>query len=209
MGLRRIITLGVLVLGVVIVALGFRLVWVEYNGPYRLAGSSVARWWRCQNVERPMLEEGTPWTLTYSWSGLMGPGEVSLVLESGGRATLTSSRHDQPSPLVAGYTVAHEEISRVALKVDRTGLLCETTHYRDGYIVWDLGRFSITITTGNFSRTVYVDECNTLDDPAALFEIRAALIALKPPLNDSIGWASEGTASVPAQICAPWNQGTQ
>jgi hypothetical protein len=210
MSLRAIAKFGALLLGVLAIALTLRVAWTHFNVTQEIASSSAARWWRCQGVERPTLaEKGVPWTLTYSWSGLMGPGDVSLVLDSGGRATLTSSRHEQPSPLVAEYNVPEEEISRIALAVDRTGLLCETTHYRDGYIVWDLGRFSITITSGNYSRTVFVDECNTLDDPAALFEIRAALIALKPSLHESIGWASEGTASVPAQICAPWNQRAQ
>jgi len=210
MSLRAIAKFGALLLGVLAIALALRVAWTHVNVTQELASSSVARWWRCQGVERPTLaEKGVPWALTYSWSGGMGPGDVSLALDSGGRATLTSSQHGQPSPLVAGYNVPEEEISRIALAVDHAGLLCETVHHRDGYIVSDLGRFSVNITSGNYSRTVFIDECNTIADPTALSEVRAALIALKPSIHDSIAWGPYGPAAVPAEICAPWNQRAQ
>jgi hypothetical protein len=200
MRLRTIAKFGVLLLGILTIAATLSVGWSYFNVTQRLAGSSIARWWRCQTVEYPNLAASSiPWALTYSWSGGLGPGDVTLVLNSDGSVTLTASKHGQPAPLVVDYNVPKQEITRVARAVDDAGLLCLAVYPREGYVVWDLGRFSVSVTSGKFSRTVFVDECHTVADPAALFEVPKTLYGLAPTLDESISWGPYGTATVPAE----------
>jgi hypothetical protein len=179
-------------------ALALRLYSVESNLSQNLASSSVVRWWRCRGVEHPLLTSGRGrWTLTYSWSEGFGPGDVTLELTSEGHAKLISSERGQPSPQTTDYEIPQEEITRIATVVDSSGLLCQMVHLREGYFVFDLGKFSVDVGSDNYSRSVFVDGCHTIPDPTALFDIRAALIGLQPSLPDSISWGPEGTASVP------------
>jgi hypothetical protein len=128
------------------------------------------------------------------------------VLSSDGRAKLTVIQHDQSSPQIVDYEIPKEEISRIARVVDRTGLLCQTDHVRDGYFVYDLGRFSFDLVSGKYSKSVYVDGCDTVADLAALFETREALLALQLSLRNSLAWGPYGTASVPAPQGCPERQ---
>ena len=205
MSLRAIAKFGALLLGVFAIALALRVAWTHFNVPQQLASSSVARWWRCQNVEHPKLALGRErWTLTYSWSGGFGPGGVTFVLNSDGSAILRSFRYDEllRRPSISEYNVSDEQIARIARVIDQNGLLCQAVYPRDGYIVWDLGRFSVNVSTGDFSRAVFVDECHTIADPRALGELQRALISMSPSLPESIAWGPYGTATVPAGICA-------
>jgi len=150
-------------------------------------------------VKNPKLAaRRVAWTLTYSWSGGMGPGTVTFVLNSGGRATLTSKRHLEPNPTISDYDVGDDEIVRIARVVDQTRLLSQAVHPREGYVVRDLGRFSVTVSSGDFSKTVFIDERHTIADPKALSKLRQALISMKPRLPNSIAWGPYGTATVSA-----------
>jgi len=123
---------------------------------------------------------------------------VTFVLNSDGRATLTSNRHLEPNPSVSDYNVGDDEIARIARVVDQTGLLSQAVQPREGHVVRDLGRFSVTVSSGDFSRTVFVDERHTITDPKALFKLRQTLISMKPRLPNSIAWGPYGTATLPA-----------
>jgi hypothetical protein len=150
-------------------------------------------------VDHPKLAaQGLAWTLTYSWSGGMGPGTVTFVLNSDGRAILTSKRHFEPHPSVSDYDVGDDEIVRIARVVDQTKLLSQDVHPREGHVVRDLERFSVTVSSGDFSRTVFIDERHTIADPKALSKVRQALISMKPRLPESIAWGPYGTATVSA-----------
>jgi len=150
------------------------------------------------DVQHPKLAaREVPWTLTYSWYGGMGPGKVTFVLNSDGSATLTSKRHLEPSPSVSNYKIGEEQVARIARVVDQTRLLSQDVHPREGYAVRDLGRFSVTVSSGGFSKTVFIDEEHTIADPEALSKVRQALISMKPRLHASIAWGPYGTATVP------------
>ena len=149
-------------------------------------------------VEHPKLAaRRAPWTLTYSWYGGMGPGKVTFVLNSDGRATLTSRRHLEPNPSVSDYDVGDHEIVRIARIVDKMKLLSQTVQPREGYVVRDLGRFSVTVSCGDFSKEVFIDEYHTIADPKALSNLRQALISMTPKLPESIAWGPYGTVTVP------------
>jgi hypothetical protein len=126
----------------------------------------------------------------------MGPGKVTFVLNSDGRATLTSKRHLEPNPSVSDYDVGDDEIVRIARVVDKTKLLSQAVQPREGYVVRDLGRFSVTVSCGDFSKEVFIDEHHTIADPKALSKLRQALISMTPRLPQSIAWGPYGTATV-------------
>ena len=149
-------------------------------------------------VNYPKLAtEGLAWTLTYSWYGGMGPGSVTFVMNSDGRATLTSRQHHEPHPSVSEHNLGDDQIVRIARVVDQTKLLSQNTHPREGHVVYDLGRFSVTVSSGDFSKTVFIDGRHTIADPKALSKVRQALISMKPRLPESIAWAPYGTATLP------------
>lgn len=159
------------------------------------------------DVQHPKLAaRAVPWTLTYSWYGGMGPGKVTFVLNSDGRATLTSKRHLAPGSSVSNYQIGEEQIARIARVVDQTGLLSQAVHPREGHVVRDLGRFSVTVSSGDFSKTVFIDEDHTIADPKALFKLRQALISMKPRLPESIDWGPNGTVTLPRESARVGNQ---
>jgi hypothetical protein len=177
--------------------------WMNYDGRLKqtLSSSYPARLWRCRDVVRPRLSESrVPWKLKYSWSGGMGPGEMSVTIESDGIATtsaysrLEHSARGRVSPLTSKQTAT------IAKVVDDTGLLCLDSQIRDGYTVFDLGRFSIDISQGSYSKTVYVDECHTVVDGRAFEAVVESVKALKPRVGDEVEWGPSGTASV-ARSC--------
>ena len=151
------------------------------------------------SVNYPKLAtDGLVWTLTYSWYGGMGPGSVTFVMNSDGRATLTSRQHHEPRPSVSEYNFSTDQILRIANVVDQTKLLSQNTHPREGHVVYDLGRFTVTVSAGAFSKTVFIDDRNTTADPKALSKVRQALISMNPRLPESIAWGPYGTATLPA-----------
>jgi len=99
---------------------------------------------------------------------------------------------------VSDYDIEPEQIARIGRVVDRTDLLCQTVQPREGYVIRDLGRFSISVTSGDFSKTVFIDGENTIPDPRALSKVREALISMTPKLPESIAWGPYGTVTVPA-----------
>jgi hypothetical protein len=198
MRLLTVVKIGAIVGGVWVAALFLRTYWPELDLLQQLSSSSTARWWRCRSVPYPRLAaDDAAWTLTYSWKGGMGPGDVTLMLSSDGRAKLTSIRHDQSLPSIMDYKIQKGEISRIAKVVDSSGVFCQSDYARDGYIVFDLGRYSLDVTSENFSKNIIIDGCQTIPDPSAFAEVADALITLKPSLGDSIRWGPYGTASVP------------
>jgi hypothetical protein len=193
---RTIIVLSGIFIGVVAIFVAIRVNWISFNVTQQVMSSSVVRMLRCQGIEHPDLTQGgSPWTLDYSWSGGYGPGNVTFQLNSGGQATLTFAESGQSSPQIIEYEMAEKDVSQVATAVHETGLLCQTPHLRNGYVVIDLGRFAVSVTHDHYTKTVFVDECHTLVDPAALFEVIGALSKLSPPLHESIAWGPAGTST--------------
>jgi len=191
-------------LSAVVVAAIAYAAWGSYG--YRVAAtvasSKPVRWWRCQGVDRPLLADGKQrWSLTYSWSGGMGPGNVSVVIDSDGMATLRAHP-------IGGEDVERQgmldapSIARISEAVDKTGLLCQAPRVRDGYVVHDLGRFSVEVKQDTYSKTVYIDECHTLPDTPAMHAVLTEIAGLKSALGEAVDWGPEGTATTPGS-CGP------
>jgi len=204
MASRRLLVLGVVILGV-----GLLSGWLYLKSPDTsieqvATRSNVARWWRCRDDARPLLASNRQsWTLTYSWTGGYGPGDVEFVLNSDGSARLESRATDdadQP-PKVAELRLDPARIAQLMRNVDASGLLCQTTQPRRGYRVVDLGNFEVKVKAGSYTKSLVIDECHTLVDPAAFFEVRKALIQLAPAVADKIGWRPYGTESGPDSSC--------
>ena len=56
-------------------------------------------------------------------------------------------------------------LATIARQVDESGLWCLTTETRTGNRVCDLGKYSLTVTRGTYSKTVFIDEFHTVQDP--------------------------------------------
>ena len=161
-----------------------------------VAASEPVRWWRCRSSTRPMLVAAKdPWSITYTWRHGMGPGDVFLVIRSDGSATLEAMAHSSPK-VTRTARLSSESISRLALTVDETGLLCQTPQPREGYRIWDIGRYSIAVVGSTAAKTVFVDECNYLPDPRAFYAVLDELSKLKGLIGDEVDWGPEGAASV-------------
>lgn len=129
-----------------------RALWVEYawrvdyevRESVRKAKSSsvVARWWRCRNVDRPMLLDlQQPWELEYLYSGGFGPIAGSMHLASTGAASVRTKKPSENDWFTRSVSVSKEQVREIARVIDESGLLCQGTELRNGYRILDLGRF--------------------------------------------------------------------
>ena len=161
--------------------------------------ASIGRIVRCSTLETPLLRSSTvPWTLSYSWSGGRGPGTFDLKLASDGTAEFTHQAHAESAATALNTVVPPNAVVAIAGGMDDSGVFCLTTKLRERYRVWDLGRFSLTLTQGSYSKTVYVDECHTVSDGPAFDRAVASVTALKSLLGPELGWGPFGTASTSA-----------
>lgn len=144
---------------------------------------------------------GSTWKMHYSWSGGMGPGDVSMDLSSDGHATVRSKKHDQEDWTVRSVELAPAGIAALGLIVDETGLLCQNTEQRDGYRVFDLGQYTMRIESADFARELIVDECRTIPDARALNAVFHELEKHRDRMPEVIDWGPFATASVPGS-CA-------
>jgi hypothetical protein len=169
--------------------------WMSYDLP----ASTPARWWRCEGMERSkLLETREPWKLTYSWRGGFGPGDVEVEIESSGEASLRTTTNGQLEIAHARNAALSPELVRdLASVVDSSGLMCQLPERRVGYMVHDLGRFSIKIASGSSEKEIFLDGCYTLPDVKAFDEVAATLRKFRPILGDELSWGPIATASSP------------
>jgi hypothetical protein len=160
--------------------------------------STATRALRCQGVRRPLLVGSKdPWSLEYSWIGGMGPGSVDLVLRSDGQAIFQHQALKESEPTVSTIVIPALSVATIARHIDDSALLCLDTIPRDGYRVFDMGRYTLTLKQGAFDKTVVMDECHTVADPRAMGQVVAQLLLLQRQLGPQIAWGPYATASVP------------
>jgi len=166
--------------------------------------ANASRALRCRGVSRPILVMSRePWEITYSWAGGMGPGSVEVKIQSDGRALVSHQANESAAATLSTVTVPEDEIAAIARDVDESGLLCLTTEPRNGYRVFDLGKYSLSIAQGSYSKSVYVDECHSVASPADLFRTIRSIRALKPILGPEVEWGPYATSSVPQPCTDP------
>jgi hypothetical protein len=193
--MKRRAKLSILATALVVVLVAGRIAWSAYGHELRstAASSDAARWWRCRSENRPLLRDASePWSLTYSYTGRMGPGEVWLTVRSDGSSVLRAKTSTQE--IVRTHELSLAQRTALADAIDNSALLCLHSFPRDGYIVHDLGRFSLRLTSGTYSHEVIVDECHTISDGAAMGEVTKQLRKLKSALGEEIEWGPYGTA---------------
>jgi len=155
-----------------------------------------ARAQRCANVTRPLLTGSTePWELTYSWAGGMGPGRFEARISSHGTVVFSHQEISAKHATVNKLSIPLKSIESISRAVDKSGLLCLTVVPREGYLVFDLGKFSLTVTQGSYVKNVYVDECNTVDYGQDLQTVINEIQALKPVLGPAIEWGPFATST--------------
>jgi hypothetical protein len=93
------------------------------------------------------------------------------------------------------------EVETIATAIDDVGLLCLTPTVRDGYKVFDLGRYSVTVLAAGYSKTVYVDECMTVSDTYAFSEIVNRITSLRPQLGERLSWGPHATSAMAGSGC--------
>lgn len=186
---------------IICVSLGLAIVWKSWGRDQLYAAkisflhSSVARSLRCRGVSRPFLARGdTEWTLNYSWVGGFGVGDVWFSVDRNGKAVLRTypSGGKETSDT---FSLSPEQAMRIATAVDDSSLLCLNARPRDGYVVEDLGRYQIQVTTSNYSKAVYVDRCVNTEDDRALQQVLDQIASLHKVLGPSITWGPEGLFS--------------
>jgi hypothetical protein len=128
----------------------------------------------------------------------MGPGSVLLEVGSNGRAQMRSRENGQSDDVVSNHILPVTEVAALARTIDESGLLCQTTQVRDGYKVFDLGRFEIRVSQGGYSKSIYIDECHTVPDTWAFDGVIGRLTSFKDRVGSQITWGPYGTASVSA-----------
>lgn len=167
-----------------------------------VAASSPIRWWRCYGSERPLLAQGAPrWEVEYQWQGGFGPGDVTVRIRNDGSASLQGE--PLGSPHVARFAaLSRAAVDRLARRIDETGLLCQSPKPRSGYRIADIGRFSLTVRSGSYEKTVFIDECNDLPDPTAFEDALEAVQDLKKVLGKEVAWGPFGAAYVQG-TCSP------
>jgi hypothetical protein len=193
--MKRGAKLSILGAALVVALVAGRITWSAYGHELRstAASSDVARWWRCRSESRPLLRNASePWSLTYSYTGRMGPGEVWLTVRSDGSSVLRAKTSTQD--IVRTHELSLADRTALADAIDDSALLCLHSFPRDGYIVHDLGRFSLRVTSGTYAHEVVVDECHTISDGAAMGEVTKQLRTLKSALGEEIEWGPYGTA---------------
>lgn len=130
----------------------------------------------------------------------MGPGSVDLSLSSDGKAVLTSTQN-QGKPAVRNLKIPADSMAKIAEVLGKSQPACVHTILRKGYIVFDLGRYSLKFTSGATSASAYIDECHVVDDVERFKAIVDAIYGLKPLLGDDITWGSFATTSAPGNGC--------
>jgi hypothetical protein len=169
-----------------------------------VAHSSMARSLRCRGVARPLLTNRTDWALAYSWTGGLGVGDVWLSLNPDGTATLRAKKNGAEDTSTS-YRLAPEQVKRIAGAVDESGLLCLDPLPRKGYVVEDLGRFSVQVSAPQYSKLVYIDRCTTVNDARAMAQVISEIAGLKSVIGDAIAWGPMGTYTGPGSCDATSN----
>lgn len=188
-----------------------RLLWVEYawRVDYEVresvqkakSSSVVARWWRCRNVDRPiLLDLQHPWELEYSYSGGFGPIAGSMHLASAGAAEVRTKRSNENDWTTRSMSLSKKQVREIARVIDESGLLCQGTEPRAGYRVLDLGRFILKVKTAGVVRELVMDECHTVPDGAAINELLRSLRERDAALGEAFDWGPYATMSVPG-VC--------
>jgi hypothetical protein len=197
--MRRTVKFAVATVAVAIVALGMRVYWTEAGRyQYTLAKESIShsapvRVFRCRGTARPRLVSGPQnWSLSYSWVGGMGEGDVWLNLDANGTAVLRAVGHSAEETN-STFRLSAEQVSRIAAAIDTSGLLCLDPLPRNGYVVHDLGRFTVRVTAPSYAKTVYIDDCTTIRDTRALGQVIHEIASLEPLLGKPIAWGPFGT----------------
>ena len=146
------------------------------------------------------MSPGQPWVLDYSWGGGMGPGSVELSLSSDGRAVITATPQGG-KPTVKRVTIPADSLAKIAEVIDQSPLACIHTLPRKGYVVFDLGRYSLKFISGASTASAYVDECHTVDDGKAFAATINAIQQLAPLVGEDIHWGPFATTSAPGKGC--------
>jgi hypothetical protein len=208
--MRRAARFGLVTVAITAAALGLFVYWILWGrSQYAAARVTVAHSWiarslRCHDVARPLLADSTDWTLAYSWVGGLGVGDVWLTLNADGTANLRAKQHgaEQTSGV---YKLNAEQVKRIATAIDDSGLLCLDPLARRGYIVEDLGRFSVRVSAPKYSRAVYIDRCTTISDTQAMGQVVTEIAGLRHVLGDAIAWGPMGTYAGPGSCDATSN----
>jgi len=132
-------------------------------------------------------------------------GDVWLSLNADGSAVLRAKKHDAEEETSTTYRLSAEQVKRIAAAVDENGLLCLDPLPRKGYVVEDLGRFSVNVSAPKYSKVVSIDKCTTVADPRAMTEVMNQIAGLKNVLGDAIGWGPMGTYAGPGSCDATSN----
>ena len=197
--MRRAARFVLVTVAVTAAALGLFVYWNLWGRfQYAAARVTVAHSWiarslRCHDVARPLLADGRKdWTLAYSWVGGLGVGDVWLTLRANGTADLRAKQHGAEETSGV-YKLNAEQVKRIAAAIDDSGLLCLDPFSRKGYIVEDLGRFTVQVEAPKYSKVVYIDRCTTVSDTQAMGQVVTEIAGLKHVLGDAIGWGPMGT----------------
>ncbi len=170
--LQRISKKRTVITGLIVIGSAVLFGWTQYglNPGTNLEGLMVARWWRCQGANRPLLStHALPWMLTYKYSG-EAYHDLTVTVQSNGDMKLVGEDPDfivMPFPDEREQRLTAIEVQEIADVVDETGLLCLTTHIRDGAIRMDSARVAIEVTSGPYSESIFIDGGHTVaDEPA-------------------------------------------
>lgn len=176
-----------------------------YGLRYRLelarSSSRPARWWRCLGDGAPNLVElagsaGSDPVVRFSWTSGYGGGDVYITVHGSGEATARIERHGVDEPEIYRATIPRDDLLGLLRTIDATGLFCQRTDDRVGYLVLDLGRFEIAAEGPGFSRRVFVDDSHTLPDTAAFEEVVDAFYALDRVFGVELQLGPFGTTTV-------------
>lgn len=159
--------------------------------------SAVARWWRCRDVDRPLLAEldGT-WILVYAWT--VDGKHKTLTLRNDGIAALSRDIHYWEE-LIARVRITDADLSRIASAIDRAGLLCLSPKERAPIDAPERGRYTLEVATRDradhvFGHVVICDESTTVDDPWAVYEVIDSILSLERHFGDRTAWDPGRTA---------------
>lgn len=130
----------------------------------------------------------------------MGPGAVHLELSSDGNATLTSTATGG-KPAVRRLTISPEALERVRDVLTKSPLACVHTRLRKGYIVFDVGQYTLKLTKGGTTVSAYIDGCHGVDDPTAFSSLLEAVEGLEPFLGSTIKWGPFATTTISDDAC--------
>ena len=87
---------------------------------------------------------------------------LTLLLRSDSPTTFQHQAVKESEPTVSTIAIPAESIAVIARQIDDSALLCPDTIRRDGYRVFDMGRYTLTLKQGVFEKTVVMDECHTV-----------------------------------------------